>query len=133
MHREWIADTAKIIQKHILIPQLSYKDHLRWSANDTVHLLSHIQNCLLPDGPKSTKSALLQIAIILNRDIPPTIPPLQSSPKNISTSKEENYYSKISSEGGNITDNTPVDDVVKKTITCGNWQALMLNLWVGKG
>ena len=76
-HRERITDTAKIIPKHIPVPQSSYEDHLRRSVDDIVHLMSHKQNCLLPNDPQSVKSALLQIVKIVHRDTTPPISPLK--------------------------------------------------------
>ena len=40
-HRERITNTAKIIPRHISLPQVSYEDHIFRAADDTVHLLSH--------------------------------------------------------------------------------------------
>ena len=37
-YRERITDTAKIIPKHIPIPQASYEDHICWSAEDLFQL-----------------------------------------------------------------------------------------------
>ena len=63
---------------------------------------------------QSAKSAFLKIVIILNRYTTLPIPPLHISPQNISTSEGEISSSKISSEGGDIVDNTPVDDIMKR-------------------
>ena len=40
-HRERITYTAKIILKHIPIPQASYEDHIRWLAEYLFQLLKH--------------------------------------------------------------------------------------------
>ena len=77
MHRERITDTAKIIPRNIPIPQANYEEHLRPTADDLIHLLGHKQNLLLPQAPQSAKSALLDIAKLLNQDTTSQLDPIK--------------------------------------------------------
>ena len=89
-HRERITDTAAFIPRQIPIPDASLDSHLRRTGNDLVHLLNKRYDLRTPGPSNSTKSAIIKIAELLQRDSTPDIAPiLQPTTTNSKSEKND--------------------------------------------
>ena len=84
-HHGRITDTATIIPKHIPIPQPSYEDHIRRSAENLFQLLKHKQKLLLPKAPDLANQASLETSKILHRYSTPSLNTNNDATQSISS------------------------------------------------